>query len=77
MALTKATYVSKICYHTSFQEPTLSGASIAPTSDVRTSVTLLLLLIVRNNEHTHAHTQNGDLISLVYSLTKSMEHSPS
>jgi hypothetical protein len=41
----KVVYLSKIYYHTKFQDPTLSGASIAPTSQVHMAAKLVLLMV--------------------------------
>jgi hypothetical protein len=38
-------HISKICYHTTFQELTLSDASVAPTSEVPTAAKLVLLMV--------------------------------
>jgi hypothetical protein len=44
--LNRSCILSKIYYHTSFQNPTLSGASTAFTSQVRAFVMLLLILLL-------------------------------
>jgi hypothetical protein len=43
--LNKSCIFSKIYFRTKFQDPTLSSASIAATSEVRTTVILALLMV--------------------------------
>jgi hypothetical protein len=43
--LNKLTQFLKISYHTSFQDPILIGANVTLTSQVHTSVVLLLLTV--------------------------------
>lgn len=40
----EAGYFLKICYHTEYQNPTMSGAILAPTSQVCASSMLVLLM---------------------------------
>jgi hypothetical protein len=41
-AATGVEYLLNISYHTSFQDPVLSGANVSPTSKVRSSAMLVL-----------------------------------
>jgi len=43
-SLTKVVYFSKIYYCTIFEDPTLNGTSVAPTSEIHMAVMLVLLL---------------------------------
>jgi hypothetical protein len=53
--LTKVAYLSNVCYHTPFQDPTLSGVSVARTSEVRVSA----MLVLRNVENQKIRVLSG------------------
>jgi hypothetical protein len=58
IAGTKAAYFSKIYYHTQFIYHILNGDSVAPTSQVRASA-MLVILIARNNKYESGVASNG------------------
>jgi hypothetical protein len=45
ITITKVAYSSNICYHTTFQDPILSGASVAHTSQINGPVMLVLTFV--------------------------------